>query len=132
MAKKTTSEEFATERESQLADEIARLNAQLDAAKANGGKLLDEIPGEYRIEGFETPDGKVLSGSVKFKPGKKHIVAFGARVSTEAMLKVANGEPLTLEESAKNPALVKAGRAAVEAKLQKWILNGANLFNFTA
>lgn len=128
--KKAQTEEFATDRERELATEVARLNELIATAQANGGKLLEEIPGEYRIDGFETPAGKVLSGVVKFKPGKTQVVAFGDRVSTAVLLKVANGEALTAEEHAKNKVLIKQGRAACEALLHKWILSDANHFIF--
>jgi hypothetical protein len=118
-----------TQREKDMAAEIARLNARIDAA-VDAGQLLAEIPGEFRFDGYETPEGQLLTGAVKFKPGKRYVIAFGHRISTAVLLKVANGEELTAEEVRDNQALVSAGEARCRQLLQRWITGGANFFVF--
>jgi len=118
-----------SEREQELLAENERLQLRLQKAE-DSGALLAEIPGEYNIAGYETPDGHFLTGKAKFKDGKKYVIAFQNRVSTAVLMKVANGEELTAQEKNENIAVVKAGREACEALLQRWIIRGSTFFKF--
>jgi hypothetical protein len=131
MAKKDQEQDQAplSEREQELLAENERLLVRLQKAEESGD-IPAEIPGEYNIAGYETPDGKLLTGKAKFKDGKKYVIAFQHRVSTAALMKVANGEQLTEQERRENVALVNAGREACEALLQRWITSGSTFFKF--
>lgn len=124
MAKRST--ETSTE---DLAREVAELRALVKQAEASG-QIPVEIPGEFAFSGLETPEGQILSGKVKFKRGRITTVAFGARVKSASLIKVANGEQLTAQEAAESPALVSAGQQKCAALLTSWINKNVNSLDY--
>jgi len=111
------------------AKELEELNALVDQAE-NQGLIPRDVPGEFYFC-LEKPDGTLHEGYAKFKRGKTHLVAFGRRVHTSVLMKIANGESITPEEAAANPILLGAGKDRCAELLTKWIIIGANHFTFS-
>lgn len=146
MAKKnTTAEEQANEKatEARSNDSVAEQEARIAALEAENTRLKEEnqavritigandhtgkvVDGEFTSQ-YEDPNtGDVIEKTVRFQPGFVFCrIPGGFKVSSAALMKLANGVDLSDEEKAANPELANLGVDGAKKHLTNMIAKGA-------
>lgn len=121
------------ELEALLAEKEAALTAQSEQLKAlqKESATINLIPeGTFVLEG-EDPDNSKRKVKVKYQFAPGHLgcrLESGTVVSSAALLKLANGQPLSTEEGEKNPELLALGTDKAKAWLTHLIVKKAATF----
>lgn len=115
-SKKTTAPQSSAKTEQELQAENARLRKALDDAKSSG-VISRPVDGTFKII-TETPDGKEVEREYGFKSGCIRVaVPGGAQVSSEALMRIANGGEATAEEKQQFLALNNITQEAAQSHL---------------
>lgn len=127
MAEKTTEPTLSKkDLESKVAELEAKAaaletaNAEYEASLATATKtgiVSQPVKGTFTVE-LETPEGEVVTKKYGFKPGRIRVaIAGGAQVSSEALIRIANGKKATKEELAQYIALAGMTQEQAQERL---------------
>lgn len=89
----------------ELAARVKELEASLADAQSRGAKVAVPVPGKFTAE-LETPEGKTVNRTIRFKPGRINCAIPGVgSVPSEQLLKIANGKKISQDELDAYPVL---------------------------
>lgn len=114
------------ERIAELELQNQRLHDALNKAAVT--KIVSKpIRGTVKID-LETPAGEKIKGEYQFRDGVERTpLPTGEKVSSEALLKIANGKKLTDAEVQASPVLASVTKDAAQAHLDRLVAIGSTI-----
>ena len=113
-----------------IIEDLTAKNNELIAklAKAGTGKpVAVPIPGIIKVS-LETREGKKVTGEYKFRDGVRKVpMDDGLLVSSEALMRIANGEKATDEELKAFPRLRSVSKEIAVARIEYFISIGSTI-----
>lgn len=114
------------DRVAELEAELAKAQAALEKAQTTG-VVSKPVAGKFTVE-LETPEGKMVKKTYRFKNGRtKTPLADGRKVSSAALIKIANGKKATAKEIEAFPALEEVTQEVAKKRLAYYAQIGASM-----